>query len=81
VQCYLKIGEQEPEGIKSPQARKAFMKANMDAGLAAELAPDYAKAHYRKGLSLVRRRLANAPTPTTRVGGRRHYFDLLAEAC
>jgi hypothetical protein len=39
------------------------MKANMDAGLAAELAPDYAKAHYRKGLSLVRRRLANAPPP------------------
>jgi hypothetical protein len=53
VQCYLKIGEKEPEGIKSVQARKAFMKANMDAGFAAELAPDYAKAHYRKGLSLV----------------------------
>ena len=49
----MKIGEKEPEGIKSVQARKAFMKANMDAGFAAELAPDYAKAHYRKGLSLV----------------------------
>jgi len=42
-----------PEGIQSKEARKAFMKANMDAGLAAELAPDYAKAHYRKGLSLL----------------------------
>merc|ERR1711971_13074 len=31
AQCYLKIGEKEPEGIKSVQARKAFMKANMDA--------------------------------------------------
>ena len=49
----MKVGEKVPEGIQSKEARKAFMKANMDAGLAAELAPDYAKAHYRKGLSLL----------------------------
>ena len=36
------------------------MKANMDAGFAAELAPDYAKAHYRKGLSLVSQSPSNA---------------------
>lgn len=42
-----------PEGIESKEARKMFMKANMDAGFASELAPDYAKAHYRKGLSLL----------------------------
>lgn len=32
MQCYLKIGEKDPEGIESKEARKAFMKANMDAG-------------------------------------------------
>jgi hypothetical protein len=53
VQCYLKIGGAVPEGIESKEARKMFMKANMDAGFASELAPDYAKAHYRKGLSLL----------------------------
>lgn len=53
VQCYLKIGEKVAEGIESKEARRAFMKANMDAGFAAELYPDYAKAHYRKGLSLL----------------------------
>jgi hypothetical protein len=47
AQCYLKMGEKVPEGIESKEARKAFMKANMDAGFASELAPDYAKAQYR----------------------------------
>ena len=32
AQCYLKIGENDPDGIESKEARKAFMKANMDAG-------------------------------------------------
>ena len=41
------MGEKVPEGIESKEARKAFMKANMDAGFASELAPDYAKAQYR----------------------------------
>ena len=53
MQCYLKMGEAVPEGIESKEARKMFMKANMDAGFASELAPDYAKAHYRKGMSLL----------------------------
>ena len=53
AQCYLKMGEKVEGGIESKEARKAFMKANMDACFAAELAPKYAKAHYRKGLSLL----------------------------
>ena len=53
AQCHLKIGEKVEGGIESKEARKSFMKANMDAGFASELAPDYSKAHYRKGLSLL----------------------------
>ena len=53
AQCHLKIGQKHPDGVQSKEARKAFMKANMDASFASELAPDYSKALYRKGLSLL----------------------------
>mmetsp|Transcript_8609 Transcript_8609/g.21385 ORF Transcript_8609/g.21385 Transcript_8609/m.21385 type:complete len:176 (-) Transcript_8609:37-564(-) len=53
AQCHLKVGEKVPEGIESAEARRAFMKANMDASFAVEVDPTYAKAHYRKGLSIL----------------------------
>mmetsp|Transcript_26763 Transcript_26763/g.67563 ORF Transcript_26763/g.67563 Transcript_26763/m.67563 type:complete len:180 (+) Transcript_26763:39-578(+) len=53
AQCHLQMGKAVPEGIESKEARGHFMKANMDAAFAAELSPDYAKAHYRKGLALL----------------------------
>mmetsp|Transcript_13866 Transcript_13866/g.32599 ORF Transcript_13866/g.32599 Transcript_13866/m.32599 type:complete len:175 (+) Transcript_13866:79-603(+) len=53
AQAFLQIGKMDPGGIESKEARKCFMKASMDAGLAVEIAPDYSKAQYRKGLALL----------------------------
>mmetsp|Transcript_52671 Transcript_52671/g.128689 ORF Transcript_52671/g.128689 Transcript_52671/m.128689 type:complete len:176 (-) Transcript_52671:436-963(-) len=53
AQCHLQLGRADEGGIESKEARRHFMMANMDAGFAAELSPEYSKAHYRKGLALL----------------------------
>lgn len=53
AQCLLMQGKVlvSADGLHSSEARKLFMKASLDAGLAAELDPSYAKAHLRKGIA------------------------------